>query len=183
MRELRDNREVIWSETPPFPKNMMMELTNICNHQCVFCGYSKMKRKRTKCDKALMMDVISKAYALGTRELGFYLVGEPFLCEDIGDYVKKAKDVGYEYIYVTTNGALATVDKVQKLIELGLNSIKFSINAAKAETYKRIHGKDDFEAVKKNVIDLFNLRTKLTPPNTTFQYSFLLSRLSGTRMK
>ena len=64
------------------------------NHRCVFCGYSNMRRKKVKCDKSLMMNILEDAYALGTREVGFYLVGEPLMCNDIEDYIAKAKTLG-----------------------------------------------------------------------------------------
>ena len=57
-------------------------------------------------------------------------------------------------IYITTNGALAQPDRIRYLAELGLNSIKYSVNASTRETYKKIHGKDDFETVRNNIIEL-----------------------------
>ena len=56
---------------------------------------------------------------------------------------------------------------MKRVIEAGLDSIKFSINAASRESYFKIHGKDDFLKVKENVEWLriyldetrFNLKT------------------------
>ena len=33
-------------ENPPFPKIIQVETTNICNHGCVFCAYTKMERPK-----------------------------------------------------------------------------------------------------------------------------------------
>lgn len=60
-------------------------------------------------------------------------------------------------IYIS-NGALPEPDRIRCLAEFGLNSIKYSINAATRETYKRIHGKDDFETVKSNITELCKKR-------------------------
>ena len=36
---------------PPFPKkNLLIEVTNKCNSNCIFCANSKMKRKRKYID-------------------------------------------------------------------------------------------------------------------------------------
>lgn len=158
--ELRFNRPVVLSPNPPLPHNMLMELANICNHNCVFCGYKNMKRPKTKCDKKLMLDIIKQAYGGGTREIGFYMIGEPLICPDLADYISYAHSLGYEYIYLTTNGALATIDKMKELISAGLNSIKFSVNAGTRETYYKVHGKDDFEIVKSNIINLHKYVTE-----------------------
>ena len=45
-KELRRERSAILSENPPIPRNMMIELTNICNHKCIFCNYQTMKRPK-----------------------------------------------------------------------------------------------------------------------------------------
>ena len=153
-KELRRERSAILSENPPIPRNMMIELTNICNHKCVFCNYQTMKRPKRLCDKQFTMDIMKQAYDLGTREVGFYLIGEPFVNPDIVEFISYAHEVGFEYIYLTTNGALATIDKMISLIDAGLNSIKFSVNAATPETYKLVHGKDDYLTVLKNAEDL-----------------------------
>lgn len=153
MKELIIERDVVFCEKPSFPQNMLVELTNICNHNCIFCGYGEMKRKKCICDTEFTKDIIRQAYENGTREIGFYLIGEPFLNPNLEEFVKYSHDLGFEYIYLDTNGALADTDRVKKLIENGLDSIKISINAATRETYKLIHGKDDFETV------LFNLKS------------------------
>lgn len=149
--KLRMNRAVVLSETPPFPHNMLMELTNTCNHKCVFCGYKDMKRKKHICEKELMFDLMDQAYKNGTREIGFYMIGEPLMCADLADYVARAHKLGFEYIYLTTNGGLADLTRMRTLVDAGLNSVKFSVNGATPETYEAVHGKDDFEVVKNNI--------------------------------
>ena len=62
-------------------------------------------------------------------------------------FVKKAKQLGIKRVYITTNGALANIEKVTKCIDAGLDSIKFSINASNREEYKTVHGYDDFDKV------------------------------------
>lgn len=157
---LQKDRETVYDETPPFPKNMQMELTNICNHKCLFCGYQKMKRPHKKCDKDLMFDVLKQAYELGTREVGFYMIGEPFILDDVDDYIRTAKNLGYTYIYITTNGTLANMEKVKKCYEAGLDSIKFSINGSNRYEYKKMHGRDDFDTVKRNVTELSEFKKR-----------------------
>jgi pyruvate-formate lyase-activating enzyme len=135
---------------------MLIELTNACNYACVFCAHSKMKSAGKMMDMDLYKDIVRQAYDGGTREIGFYMRGEPLMNKNVREYVKYAGDIGYEYIYITTNGALANLNLMKDLIAAGLNSIKFSINAGTRESYKKVHGRDDFEKVIKNLIDLSN---------------------------
>lgn len=142
------NREELYSLEPPFPKsNFLFELSNACNHACIFCAHQKMRRKVGSIDKNFAFDILQQAYDLGTREVGFYATGEPFLVKDLPDYIKKAKEIGYTYVYLTSNGSLATPEKIRAVVDSGLDSLKFSINAPEREMYAFIHGRDDFDQV------------------------------------
>lgn len=141
-------RKELYSLTPPFPKtNFLIETSNACNHSCIFCAHQKMKRKVGKINTEFLYDILQQAYDLGTREVGFYATGEPFLVKELPDYIKKAKEIGYNYVYLTSNGSLATPEKIRAVIDAGLDSIKFSINAPERKMYEFIHGHDDFDKV------------------------------------
>jgi len=136
---------------PPFPNVMLIELTNACNHGCSFCFNKRSTRKRGMIDGSLLASVLRDAYELGTREAGFYATGESLMYSNIEDYIRLAKQLGYEYIYLSTNGALLSPGRAECLISAGIDSIKFSINAATRETYRLIHGRDDFDKVMENL--------------------------------
>ena len=167
-KEIILSRECTFSEKPPFPKNMLVELTNICNHKCIFCNYKGMKREKKLCDKDFMKKVIQDAYLEGVREIGFYLIGEPFVYPEFAEIVSFCKEKGFSYIYVTSNGALATPERLKPVIEAGLDSIKSSINAATRKTYANVHGKDDFDQVKSNVEWLHAYLEESSVPLKTF---------------
>lgn len=170
-------RESIITLTPPIPKNILIELSNICNHQCIFCANKKMKRKKGVIDRNFCLNIIKQAYDAGTREIGFYLTGEPFVCKELEEYVEYAKKLGYTYIYITTNGALASLERVKKLVENGLDSIKFSVNAATRETYKVVHGKDDFETVIRNIKEIAKYR-KSEKLDFSIHISYVVTKLN-----
>ena len=151
---MKGQRVTDYEEHLSLPINMLVEVTNACNHKCLFCAHSKMERKVGMMDMDLYKRIVKQAYEGGTREIGFYMTGEPLMNNRLREYVFYAKALGFEYIYMTTNGAHANLEIMKELIEAGLNSIKFSINAGTAETYKKIHGRDDFERVLFNLIGL-----------------------------
>ncbi len=136
---------------PPFPKTMLLEVSNICNHTCAFCANSKSDRKKGFVDKEFAKRIISEAYKLGTREIGFYATGEPLVDRNLETYISYAKEIGFEYVFITTNGALFDLQRIHSIIDAGIDSIKFSINGANREDYLLIHGKDDFDKVIENL--------------------------------
>lgn len=156
------DRNELYCLEPPFPKtNFLMEVSNACNHACIFCAHQKMQRKVGKINQKLAFDILQQAYDLGTREVGFYATGEPFLVPELHEYIKKAKDIGYTYVYLTSNGSLATPEKIRAVIDAGLDSIKFSINAPERELYKFIHGRDDFDKVMEHLKYLYEYRKEI----------------------
>jgi hypothetical protein len=112
-------------------------------------------------DHIFLKKVLIEAYDMGIRRVGLYTIGEMFLCKDIVTHIKNAKEIGYEYIYADTNGALADRKNLEAVITAGLDSIKFSINAGKKETYKKIHGQDKFETVLENLHTCYELKGNL----------------------
>ena len=135
-----------------FPKVIQIETTNICNHGCTFCAYTKMQRPKAHINKDLFIKIVKECYGLGSREIGLFSGTEPMTCKWLDEYVKICKDIGYEYTYISTNGALGNTDRYLKVIDAGLNSIKFSVNGGNRKIYKEVHGKDDFEKVVKNIL-------------------------------
>ena len=145
----------------PFPKkNLLIEVTNHCNNKCIFCYNDCMKRKKTFIKKEMCERVLKEAYFLGMREVGFYVVGEPLLDKRLKDFIRLAKKIGYNYVYITTNGILANLSTVKELYKNGLDSIKYSINATNPEDYKMIHKTNSFSVVIKNLEDVYRWKKR-----------------------
>ena len=137
--------------TPPFPRQIQLETTNVCNHSCTFCAYTRMERAHASMDKDLFRRVVEEAYALGAREIGLFAGAEPLAYKGLEEMVAYCARLGYEYQYISTNGALGSPGRFRKLMDAGLSSIKFSINAGTRDSYRRVHGRDDFDKVIANL--------------------------------
>jgi molybdenum cofactor biosynthesis enzyme MoaA len=161
------NSEIL-KVSPPFPRNIMIELTNACNHACVFCTSPHMTRKIARMNSGLLDRILREARELGVEDIGFYTTGEPFVHKDLARFVGIAKGLGYRYVYISTNGAMASPQRAKAAIDAGLDSIKFSINAGSRETYKEIHGSDDWDGVLNNLRFISEYRKTLDRPLKLF---------------
>lgn len=128
---------------------LQMEVTNACNHRCVFCPNEDSSRKRRMLDVNLARRVMEECVGFlgNNKKICFHMNGEPLLYKPLPELVAYSKELGYDYSFVTTNGSVATDELLTELFEAGLDSIKFSINAGTRETYRKIHGADDFDNV------------------------------------
>jgi len=146
-----------------FPINALIEISNACNQKCIFCYNTLMERRVGKLSKETYQSFIIKSVSVGLKEVGLYTTGEPFINNDLDWFIQTAKANGVRRVYVTSNGALASREKVERCLEAGLDSIKFSINAADATSYKLVHGKDDWQAVLDNIADIYKLKMSRYP--------------------
>jgi MoaA/NifB/PqqE/SkfB family radical SAM enzyme len=135
---------------PPFPREVLFDLNSTCNCRCFFCSNRKMP-KRGLLDKKLCFRLMREFFDMGTRETALYSTGEPFLRPDLAEFVAEAKRIGYEYIFITSNGTLAGPERARPVLDAGLDSIKFSVNAGTRKSYKGVHGVDLFDKVIENI--------------------------------
>ena len=149
----------IYSLTPPFPREITLDINNRCNHKCYFCANPKI-REYDALDLKLAFKLMQEAKKNGSTDLALQATGEPFMDKRLPEFIKEGKRLGYDYIYINTNGALANSKRAQPVIDAGCDSIKFSINAHNREDFKRVHGYDDFDKVIENLKWIFNYRNK-----------------------
>lgn len=145
---------------PPCPKSVKIELTGRCNYRCGFCAL-RMRDCQPKPESDMDLDffkrITTEMYEAGVDEIGLFYLGEslmnPRLTVRACEFLKK--DLGMPYVFLTTNGSLATEPVLHRLMAAGLDSLKFSINAADFEQFEEIMGvkrknyKKAIEAVKR----------------------------------
>ncbi|MEK7856793.1 MAG: radical SAM/SPASM domain-containing protein, partial [Acidobacteriota bacterium] len=184
VERMKTNRIAELSLTPPWPRVVNIELNNVCNHSCTFCAYSLMERTKGNINQDRLERWLLEAYQLGSRDLGLHAGAEPFASSQLEHFTEYAKRIGYEYIYISTNGALATPDRMKKVIDAGMDSIKFSINGGDRETYRKIHGKDHFEKVLEHLRFAKEYRGQRQKPYLSISYVIVDANAHGlSRLK
>ncbi|OUD12053.1 radical SAM/SPASM domain-containing protein [Thioflexithrix psekupsensis] len=131
-----DYRKVV----PPVPKSVKIELTARCDFQCFFCASSFRLREKKDIDWDFYTRIAKEMREAGVEELGMFYLGESFLYERLPEAIQYAKDIGYPYVFLTTNGRMATPDRVEACMKAGLDSLKFSINNATPEQFQEVTG-------------------------------------------
>ena len=117
----------------PAPQSCKIEITSFCPYKCTFCTKSTNPTPDGEMDRALYSRLLREMHDFGVQELAPFFVGESFQCKWLPEAIKEAKDVGFKYVFLTTNGASATPEKVKACMDAGLDSLKFSINFHSAD--------------------------------------------------
>jgi MoaA/NifB/PqqE/SkfB family radical SAM enzyme len=140
------------SPTPPIPRSVKIELTARCDFNCFFCATAKKLRRKADMDEAFFRRIIREMRDAGVEELGVFYLGESFLCTWLPEAIRYAKrDCRFPYVFLTTNGRLATPDRVAACMQAGLDSLKFSFNNADPEQFEavtQVRAKDFFTIVE-----------------------------------
>jgi len=105
---------------------------------------------------------VCELYELGVEELGVFYFGESFLNPFLFDAIKFAKKIGIKYVFLTTNGSASTPDKIERCMEAGLDSLKFSLNYADEKQFAEVTGMRPklFNTVKENIKAASMIREK-----------------------
>jgi len=156
-------------------KKLNFDVCTFCNHKCSFCSNSDDRtiKYQTSLDEfqKVMLNVLQYVEC---DELGLSAKGEVLVNNDFTKIVRSCKeDFQIPYIYISSNGALLDEKKAIEIIEAGMDSIKFSINAVTRESYKEVHKVDDFEKVIKNYKSLIDLKRHKYPKLKIFLSSVI----------
>ncbi|HUD09451.1 MAG TPA: radical SAM protein [Patescibacteria group bacterium] len=97
---------------------MWLELTERCNEKCLHCYASAGNSpKKEELSLTRWEQVLQEGASLGCRQVQF-IGGEPLLVKGVFGLAKTAKDLGYNFVEIFTNGVLLTEDKIKKIKDL-----------------------------------------------------------------
>lgn len=141
-----------------FPLYMDLELSNHCNYHCLMCptGTGVVKRPRGYMSEETFDKILEEIKDYKTP-LRFIRWGEPTLHKEFFSFIKKAKDLGL-MCHVNTNGTLIDADGFQQLLDMELDSIKFSFQGIDAKSYKEMRSEDYFEKLLEKIELLYKMR-------------------------
>lgn len=149
----------------PAPKSVKIEISARCNYRCQFCALrTRDEQPKKDMDFDFFKKVTKELYDAGTREIGVFYLGESFtnpkLLIACIQYLKQ--ELKMPYVFLTSNGSLATSEHVEECMKAGLDSLKWSINAADDKQFELIMGvSSDFQTKTfLNVKKAFEIRNE-----------------------
>lgn len=168
-------------EAQEFPPMIILENTTVCNLRCVHCPQSQGYPERPDYHAVYMeWDVYTKAIDEIAENaitlLRFSPAGEALIHPQLLDQVAYAKAKRISPVNLTTNGL--TLDNpaiengkripgktiLERLLELGIDIIDISVDAATREKYEKIRVGSNYHRVWSNIHRLLCLREKKKAP-------------------
>jgi len=127
----------------PAPKSVKIEISPRCNYRCGFCALrTREVQPKWDMDFNLFKRVTREMREAGVEEIGVFYLGESFmnprLLVDCIAYLKQ--EIGMPYVFLTSNASMAFPEAVEECMKAGLDSLKWSMNAADEAQFEKIMG-------------------------------------------
>ena len=107
------------AKEPPYPLVVNLETINRCNSDCAFCTANKNAEKRPfqRMEKDLFYHIIDQLRDWGYKgHLTLYGNNEPWMDVNIVEFHRYCREQLPDcYIFMSTNGLLLTIDKVEEI--------------------------------------------------------------------
>ena len=127
----------------PAPKSVKIEISPRCNYRCGFCALrTREVQPKWYMDFALFKRITREMRDAGVEEIGVFYLGESFMNPRLlVDCIRHLKrDLRVPYVFLTSNASMSFPEAVEACMKEGLDSLKWSVNAADEEQFERIMG-------------------------------------------
>lgn len=123
------------------PQLLKLELTNICNANCVFCAYQYESRPKGYMSDELYEKALRQYVGWNHKGRLSYvpIVGEPLVDPKLVPRIRRAKELGIREIYFYTNGILLYKYDIDALLTSGLTNLSISTAPFDAESFERLY--------------------------------------------
>src|SRR5438270_6189880 len=152
---ISDDRQAVAEAEPVC---VYLETTNRCNLLCTTCPrtYEELE-PAADISWELFTSIVKQLPRLQRAVL--HGVGEPMLVKKLPDMVRYLKQRGV-YVLFNTNGTLLNERNGRALIAAGLDELRVSLDAANAQSFRAIRGRDYFARILRNVRAFRNLQDR-----------------------
>jgi radical SAM protein with 4Fe4S-binding SPASM domain len=143
----------------PKPKSIFIESFNVCNAKCIMCPYPTMSRKKEIMSLELFEKIVKDAKQEQIEKVWLHFYNEPMMDPKFFQRIEIIKKYNLKVAFYS-NASLMTQEISNKLIDLGVDEIFFSVDGATKETYDKIRLGLNFETTRKNIIYLHQEKQK-----------------------
>ncbi len=123
------------------PRLVAIETTNACNAKCSFCPNSVLNRDRRVMSDETFRKIVDDCAQFELEAIEPFLNGEPFMDPQIVprlQYIRQKLPRTKLRLY--TNGYALTPERIDELLDLGIDHLFVSLNTLDPEQYKAVMG-------------------------------------------
>lgn len=141
---------------PYLPDVLGVDISNRCNIRCISCFHDieKFKPMEDMTFDTLKL-VLDQAEGRASR-IGIGNHGEPFLHKDVFKIIEEIKKRGF-FLTVINNGTLLNKERSERLADIGVDRLVFSVDSVDPDIYPKIRRGANFKRTLKNILYFIRL--------------------------
>ena len=162
LRPLRPTLEAMASR----PYELHLELTNLCNADCIFCPYQYQRRPTAFMDDEVFDKALEDFCAERGGSISFTpIVGDPLIAPAFLERVRAAHSrPEVDRIHAVTNGIRIDHFGAEALVGSGLTDLTLSIAGFDEAMYRRVYRSKQYPKVLRNVLALLEANRRAGSP-------------------
>ena len=136
---------IFWHSRPWCgPRIAQINISDNCNLDCTICNRLSMGVSGLL-DAEKVITLVDELYSLGTQEIFFHGFGEPGLHPRLPEMIQHVRRQAPQMRqHLITNGTWDSPRLLDAILDGPVN-VRFSLHAGEAETWQRIHPRDDLK--------------------------------------
>ncbi len=138
-------------------ERVVMEVFGGCNYTCQMCPQSNPGRGKSWTRKMpliqfekILNEIVPR---FGKPQINLEGSGEPTMAKDLDKYIEIVKNKNLK-CFMYCNGARLNGDFMRRVVDAGIDFIRISVIGYNREKYKEWMNIDNFELIKKNIVEL-----------------------------
>ncbi|HKW18038.1 MAG TPA: radical SAM protein [Terriglobales bacterium] len=148
------------------PFELHLELTNLCNANCVFCPYQFQQRQTQFMSDEVFGKAIGDYVATGGGSVGLTpIVGDALIDPKFLDRVRYLRSLPQiDRIWLTTNCILLDKFGIDAVLQSGITALNVSTAGFDQEMYRRVYRNASYQRMRSNVLELVSRNADLGSP-------------------
>ena len=162
-----------------YPRNVELEITSRCDKKCIFCEHTYWKEANWDLNYENMIHITSQFPKL--KWVNLTGEGDSFLNRDYLRIIQylKSRNVA---VYLVDSFDLITKEVATKLVDLGVDGIYISFDAATKETYEFIKQGCTFDRTLYNIRNLIEIKKEKKSPIPELCFRFVVNTINYLEM-
>lgn len=145
-----------------FPQYIQIETTILCNSACEFCQQKEVKRRPFFMEDSVWRKIVDETRGRSITYRPF-LQNEPLMDKRLEEIVACIKLDPTAKVEINTNGSLLAPERGARLLEAGLDAVRFSIDGYSREVAEKMRPLD-FEKARENTREFIRLARESCHP-------------------
>jgi len=157
--------------------DVTMDITNKCPLRCVMCRktYSESPEDQRDMDWGLFQKIVQEVFP-HARSVMLSSAGEPLMTRNFLEAIQLTRKADVNEVSFLTSGMHLDAHRAEKVVEMGVDRVEFSLDGASAEVYNGIRVGSDFDKVIRNIEALGTVKKKLRTHRPLIRFNYVLMK-------